>query len=87
MSCFTRNCPVVEIIDAQVKQDIQDEGEIKKGEVESIHFFTHPVLHTHFNPEKPEGLDQQVQQDQQGQVGDETLFQTRSKRFFNSIQM
>ena len=62
-------------------------AKVEKGEVKTIHLFTHPVLDTHFNSEKPERFDQQVQQDQQSQVGKEALFQTEVKIFFNSTQM
>jgi len=46
------------------------------------------VLHSHLNTKEPDWFDQQVQKDQQGQIGDEVFFQTQAlKIFFKSIQM
>ena len=77
------NSPVVEVIDTQIQQDIQDKCKIEKREVETVHLFTYPVLYPYLDSEKPEGFDQEVQEDQKSQVGDEALFQTGLKIFFN----
>ena len=69
---------VVEIIDPQVEEDVQNECKIKEGKIEAIDLLTHPVLDPYLDPEEPERFDQQIEEDQQGQVGEETLFQTRS---------
>ena len=67
--------PVIIIIDANIQEDIHNEGEIEEGEIEAIHFFSHPVLHGNFNAEKPERFYQQVQQNEQDQIWKEFLFQ------------
>ena len=70
------NGPVIEIVDPHVQQDVEDKCEIEQRKVETIHLFTNPVLNTNFNTEKPERFNQQVKEDQQGKVGDKSLFQT-----------
>jgi hypothetical protein len=82
------NGPVVIIVNPHIKQHIKDEGEVEKGEIKTIYFFTYLVLNSHLNTKEPDWFDQQVQKDQQSQVCDEVFFQTRRlKIFFKSIQM
>jgi hypothetical protein len=73
-----RNGPIVIIINSHIEEHVKDEGKTEKGKIESITFFSHPVLHAHFNAEKPERLNQQIQDDEQKQVGDKALFQSRA---------
>jgi hypothetical protein len=82
------NCPVVIVVDPHIEQDVQYESKIEKGKVESVHLFTHTVLHSHLNTKEPEWFNKEIKKDQQGKVGDESLFQNRLyKIFFNSTQM
>ena len=82
------NGTVVIIIDPYIKQHIKDKGKVEKGEIEAIDLLTYLVLNSNFNTKEPDWFDQQVQKDQQSQVGDEVFFQTRRlKIFFKSIQM
>ena len=79
---------IVIIIDPRVQQHVENKGEVEKGEIETIGLFTYLVLYAHFNTKEPDWFDQQVQKDQQGQIGDEVFFQTLEvKIFFKSIQM
>jgi hypothetical protein len=73
---FPRNCPVIVIIDTQIQKNIQDKSKIEQGEVKAVHFLSDPVLHSHLNTEEPEWFDKQIQDDEQGQIGDKSLFQT-----------
>jgi hypothetical protein len=63
------NVPVVEIGDPDIQQDIQDHGEIKKGEIKPVTFGTHHVLDRPVYPQNPERFNQQVHENQQDQVG------------------
>ena len=82
------NGPVVKIINPKIKQHIENKGEVEKGEIETIDFFTYLILNSHLNTKEPDWFDQQVQKDQQGQIGNEVFFQTQAlKIFFISIQM
>ena len=79
---------VIKIIDPKIKQHVEDKGKVEKGEIETVTLFTYLVLHTHLDSKEPDWFDQQVQKDQQGEVGDEVFFQTLAvKIFFKSIQM
>ena len=56
---------VVEDIDARIKEDIEQEGKVEQGVVDAIHFGPCHVLDGPVDAEQPEGLDQQVQRQQE----------------------
>jgi hypothetical protein len=53
-----RNVPVIIIGDPQVKQDIEDHGEVEQGEIESIFLGTDHVLDCPVDAQHPERLNQ-----------------------------
>ena len=59
---------VVEVSDPEIQQDIEQESKIEQVHVKSVIRQPHRVLNGPVNPEDPEGLDQEVQEQQQGQV-------------------
>jgi len=56
------NAAVIEIGDAQVEQDIQEQGETEKGEVKSVSICTDHILYSPVNAKYPERFYQQVQE-------------------------
>jgi len=71
------NIAVVEIGDAEIKQDVEEKGEIEQVHVKSVIRQPDRVLHRAVDPEDPEGLDQEVQEQQQGQVDQEFFLHER----------
>ena len=80
------NGTVVIVVDPHIQQHVQDECKIEKRKVKTIAFFPYLVLHPHFYTKEPEWFDQQVQKDQQRQVGKEVFFQRRIKYFYNQYK-
>jgi hypothetical protein len=74
--------PVIIIVDPDIEQHIEYECKVEKGEVKTIHLFAYPVLYAHLDAEKPDWLDQEIQEYQQGKIGDEVFFQTREVKIF-----
>jgi len=72
-----RYITVIEVGYPEVKDDIQQEGQVEKGYIQSEFAGTHQNLHIPVDPENPERLDQQVKEDDQNQVGYELLFYYR----------
>ncbi|MBK6620734.1 MAG: hypothetical protein IPG32_07610 [Saprospirales bacterium] len=69
-----RNSPVIEILDAEIVDDLQQQGEVEKGEIQTVGLRPHLVLHRPVDPEDIKGLDQEVQNQQQGDVEEEFAF-------------
>lgn len=67
------NIPVVKIGDANIQQDIQQEGEVKQGKIKPILRSTYLVLDRPVNAQYPKRLNQQIQKQQEGQIGDKFL--------------
>lgn len=55
------NVACVEISHADIKQNIEDIGDIEKGVVQSILLHSHRFLHTYLYAKNPEGLDRKVE--------------------------
>ena len=72
-----RNVFVVEIGDAKIKNDIQYEWKIKKGEVKPEVFSMHRILPTHINKQHMKWLDEKVQEKKKRQVGDKFFLHER----------
>ena len=68
-----RDVFVVEIRDAEVEQDIQQERKIEEHEILSVSRIAHLNLHVRLNAEDPERLDEQVQAQQDNEVRNEFL--------------
>ena len=68
-----RDVPVVEIGDAEIEQDVEQEGEVKEGKIKSVFGGSYSILNYAVNPENPERFDQDIQKEQEGQVGDKFL--------------
>jgi hypothetical protein len=53
--------PVIKVGNTHIEQNIQQKGEIEKGEIHSVSVVTHKVLHIKVDSKNPERFDQQVQ--------------------------
>jgi len=63
------NVPVVVIGDPEVKDDVENHGEIEKSKIQAIIFCPHHILNRAVDPQDPKRLNQQVKGNQQKQVG------------------
>src|SRR5438477_191962 len=66
-----RNIFIVEVRDAEVEQDVEEEGKVEEGDVITIHLSAHSDLHVAINAQYPERLDEQVQGEDEKKVGNE----------------
>ena len=64
----SRNIAIIEVGDAHVEHHIEEVGEVEDGEIETVAGRTDSVLHRHIHPENPERLDQQIQENQNGNI-------------------
>jgi hypothetical protein len=55
------NVFVVEIGDAEVKDDVEKKGEIKKREILSVIFIAHNMLHPGLNAQYPKGFNEKIE--------------------------
>ena len=63
----------VEVGYAQVQQDVEDIGKVEYGKVEPVLHGAHGILHPCLNAQNPEGLDEQVEQQNPEEAGEEFL--------------
>jgi hypothetical protein len=77
------NVLVVEIGNAKVKQDVEQETEVEQSIVKSVITGQHRILNCSVNPQYPEGLYEEVQQQQQRKIGYE-LFLHGGAKMINS---
>ena len=68
-----RNITVVEIGSPHIQHQIEKQSEVEDGEIKTVTFRTHAVLHPHIDAEHPERLDKEVQKDEQTEVENEIL--------------
>lgn len=71
---------VVEIGDPGIKQDIEQKSEIEQVQVKTVINKPHRILHRAVDPENPERLHQEVQEEQQGEIGEEFLLHLKFVR-------
>ncbi len=64
------NVPVVEVGNPEVKQDVEQEGEIEQCGIQTVGTGTNGVLYSTVDTQDPEGLDGKIQDQQEGEVGD-----------------
>jgi len=64
---------IVKIGDPQVQQDIQDHRKIEKRKIKPVTLGTHHILHRTVNTQHPKRLYQQIQENQQNQVGNKLM--------------
>ena len=65
-----RYVSIVEIGYSEVKEHVQNEGEIEQSEIRTIGLSTNLILHGSVNSEDPEWLDQQIQEKKKCEVGE-----------------
>ena len=65
-----RNISVVKIRDTQVEQNIEEKRKIEQGIVGAIFNCTGGILHGAVDSQQPERFDQQVEKQQESQIGD-----------------
>lgn len=66
-----RNVFIIEIGDAKINENIEQERKIKNGRIQSVMRHSCCILHLHINAEYPKRLDEQIQRKHDGKVGDE----------------
>ena len=64
---------VVEVGDAEVEQDIEEVGKVKKGLVGAVRSIAKQVLHFTVDAENPERLHQKVEKQQENDIFDEAV--------------
>ena len=69
-----RDVAVVEVGDAHVEQHVEEIGEVEDGEIETVVSCADTILHSHIHPENPEVFDQQIQENQNGDIEYEVSF-------------
>jgi hypothetical protein len=74
------NIPVIEICYACIEQDIKEIREVKYSEIEAVICDPNRIVHYAVDPENPERLDQEVQEKQQGKIGQEFFLHERAVR-------
>jgi hypothetical protein len=65
------NVSVIEIGNTGIKQYIKNKSEIKYGEIKTIIHIPNGILHGQVNPENPERLYQEIQEQQKSQIDQE----------------
>lgn len=68
---------IIEICNPNIKKYIKQERKIKNGEIEPVINKPNRILHGAIDPEYPEWLDQEVQQQQQSKIDEEFLLHYR----------
>ena len=74
------NVPVVEICDAHIQNDIQQESEIEDGKIDSITFGTNYVLNFAVYSQYPKRFDEQIQEKQESKISDKFFSHKKSSR-------
>jgi hypothetical protein len=72
--------PVVEIRNAEIQKNIEKKGEVEYDGIKTVIGSADRILHGKVNPEDPEGLDQQVQEKEQSEVGQKFSLHGTPKR-------
>ena len=68
-----RHSTAVEVGDAEVEEDIEKVGKVKKGLVGAVRSIAKQVLHLTVDAENPERLHQQVEKQQENDIFDEAV--------------
>jgi hypothetical protein len=79
-----RDVLVVEVGDAEIKENVEQKSEVHQGGIPAIFFRSHGVLHGTVDAKNPERLYQQVQEEQEGKVGNELAL--HDKRCFIKVK-
>lgn len=56
-----RNVFIIEIGDTNIKQNIKQQRKVEQGEIHSVTFVAHKVLHVSVDTKKPKWFNQQIE--------------------------
>jgi len=65
-----------EVFDAQVEQDLKDEGEVQEYKIIAIGAGPHGVLHSNINAKSINRFNEYIQEKKEGQIRDKFPFQS-----------
>ena len=68
------NVAGIEILDAKIGNDVQNEGEIQNAEVDAVEVFGHYVLHHALYPKEVSGFDHQIDEQEEKEIGQKFAF-------------
>jgi hypothetical protein len=71
------NIAVVEIRDPNIEQDIKEIRKVENGEIKAVICNANCIVHDTVDPENPEWLDQEIQQEQNGKIDQEFFLHPR----------
>ncbi len=71
--------PIIVILNPEVVDDLQEVGEVEKGEINAITFLPHRILHDPINPKQIKGFDQQIDRNQKSNVDEKFPVQMNSR--------
>jgi hypothetical protein len=69
------NISAVIIYDSQVEDHVQQERKTEEGKIKTVLLRTNQILHCPVDSQNPKRFYQQVEKQEQGQVGDKFSFQ------------
>ena len=70
------NVDVIETCDAEIKNDVEHEGEVEQRKIKPKILRMNCVLPAHINENDMERLDEQIQEKKKGKVGDKFFLHT-----------
>ena len=76
-----RDGSAVEVGDAEIKQDVEEVGEVEEGLIGAVRSVAQQVLHLTIDAENPEWLHQQVEEQQEDDIFDEAVLHAKGLWF------
>ena len=73
-----------EIFNPQIKNDLENKGDVQQCKKTAIYFRTHGILNNTVDPENVDRFDNDIQQQKEAQICDEFPFQSR---YFTRVRL